>query len=300
MAEVTPSRLLDRIAEHRHLLTPAGTRVADIVLEEPALVARLGIVEMAERAGTSVGSVNRFCRALGIPGYTELRLTLAEEVARDQAADPDADPTGDIAADADVGATVALLAASSINAIRRTAALLDTVVLDRLADAVSAAGQVQVFAFGGSADVAHYLATQLTGIGIPTLTTSDVHNAAAFAVTLTPTDVAIAISHSGRARHAVELLDVARDRGATTAAITSSAATPLATAAELTLATTARGSGFRYRGTAGRHAQLFVTDALYVRVAQRRTEETQRLLNLAGAATARYQTGKTSNRSRQD
>ncbi|MET9023352.1 MurR/RpiR family transcriptional regulator [Actinopolymorpha sp. NPDC004070] len=286
--------LLERIASIRDTLTPAARRIGDVIGEDAALVARIGIEELAERTGTSTASVNRFCRMLGLAGYTELRLVLAGEAGRGGVAgpgDPDADPSGDIPADADAGATVALLASSTVHAIRRTAELLDTADLDRLAGAVAEAGQVQVFAFGGSADVAHYLAAQLTGIGVPTLTSADVHTAAAYAVTLGPNDVAIAISHSGRAVQAIELLDLARSRGATTAAVTSSAASPLAAGADVTLATTARTATYRYRGTAGRHAQLFVTDALYVRVAQRRAESARHLLDLAGAATARYQVG---------
>ncbi|MFD2081177.1 DNA-binding transcriptional regulator, MurR/RpiR family, contains HTH and SIS domains [Actinopolymorpha cephalotaxi] len=286
--------LLERIASARDTLTPTARRIGDVVSEDAALVARIGIEELAERAGTSTASVNRFCRMLGLAGYTELRLALAGEAGRGGPADvhdPDADPSGDLPADADADATVALLASSTVHAIRRTAQLLDTADLDRLAGAVAEAGQVQVFAFGGSADVAHYLAAQLTGIGVPTLTSADVHTAAAYAVTLGPDDVAIAISHSGRAVQAIELLDLARSRGATTAAVTSSAASPLAMGADVTLATTARTATYRYRGTAGRHAQLFVTDALYVRVAQRRAETARQLLDLAGAATARYQVG---------
>ncbi len=284
--------LLEQIASVRDTLTPTARRIGDVISEDSALVARIGIEELAERAGTSTASVNRFCRVLGLAGYTELRLALAGEAGRGgPAGDPDADPSGDIPAEADADATVALLASSTVHAIRRTAKLLDTADLDRLAAAVAEAGQVQVFAFGGSADVAHYLAAQLTGIGVPTLTSADVHTAAAYAVTLGPDDVAIAISHSGRAVQAIELLDLARSRGATTAAVTSSAASPLATGADVTLATTARTATYRYRGTAGRHAQLFVTDALYVRVAQRRAESARQLLDLAGAATARYQVG---------
>ncbi|MGW0229424.1 MurR/RpiR family transcriptional regulator [Actinopolymorpha singaporensis] len=286
--------LLERIASMRDTLTPTARRIGDVICEDAALVARIGIEDLAERTGTSTASVNRFCRMLGLAGYTELRLVLAGEAGRGGPADrhdPDADPSGDIPADADAETTVALLASSTVHAIRRTAELLDTSDLDRLAGAVAEAGQVQVFAFGGSADVAHYLAAQLTGIGVPTLTSADVHTAAAYAVTLGPNDVAIAISHSGRAVQAIELLDLARSRGATTAAVTSSAVSPLAADADVTLATTARTATYRYRGTAGRHAQLFVTDALYVRVAQRRAESARQLLDLAGAATARYQLG---------
>ncbi|MEV6968035.1 DUF6528 family protein [Hamadaea sp. NPDC051192] len=289
--------VLERIAAARPTFSASLLRVADAVTGNPEFTASVGIVELAQTAGTSVGTVNRFCRAVGLDGYTALRLALATEVGQ-AAADLDADPTGEIEPSASARDTVNLIAASSINAIRRTATLLDTEALGRLAAAVDEARQVQIFAFGGSGQVARYLADQLIGIGIVTLTSPDVTTAAAYAVTLGAGDVAIAISHSGTAQHALDLLTVARDRGAFTAGITSSAYAPLVTEADLTLVTTARSATARYRGTAGRHAQLFVTDALYVRVSQRRASKATRLLDLAGQATAPYQTRATDHRAR--
>lgn len=282
--------ILEQIDAARPTFPTSLLQVADVVTKNPELTAQIGIVQLAKIAGTSVGTVNRFCRAIGVDGYTALRLALAAEVGHAAATDPDADPSGEIEPTAGAVDTVALIAASSVNAIRRTATLLDTEALDRLAEAVDVAGQVQIFAFGGSAQIARYLADQLTGIGVVTLTSTDVTTAASYAVTLGPHDVAIAISHSGTAQHALDLLSIAHERGAFTAGITSSAHAPLVSGADLTLVTTARSATARYRGTAGRHAQLFVTDALYVRVSQRRTSETTRLLDLAGAATAPYQT----------
>ncbi len=281
--------VLERIAAARPTFSAGLIRVADAISRSPELTANIGIVELAQAAGTSVGTVTRFCRVIGLDGYTALRLALATELGQ-AAADLDADPTGEIEPSASARDTVKLIAASSVNAIRRTATLLDTEALNRLAVAVDEARQVQIFAFGGSAQIARYLADQLVGIGVVTLTSPDVTTAAAHAVTLGPGDVAIAISHSGTAQHALDLLSVARERGAFTAGITSSMHAPLVTEADLTLVTTARSTTARYRGTAGRHAQLFVTDALYVRVSQRRAGQANRLLTLAGQATAPYQT----------
>jgi DNA-binding MurR/RpiR family transcriptional regulator len=282
--------LLEQIVMARPTFPASVLRVADVVTGNPELVSQVGINRLAELAQTSVGTVNRFCRAVGVDGYTALRLALAAEVGHTAAADPDADLTAEIEPTASAEETIAVIAASSANAIRRTAGLLDTGALDALAEAVDTARQVQLFAFGGSAHIAKYLADQFIGIGIATLTSPDVTVAAGYAVTLGPGDVAIAISHSGTARHALDLLTIARRQGALTAGITSSAHAPLAQAADLTVVTTSRSSTARYRGTAGRHAQLFVTDVLYVRVSQRRSENAVRLLDLAGRATTPYQT----------
>lgn len=289
MTESGSATLLERIGALQGVGTPSARRIARLITHEPMLAARSGIIELARASETSVGSVNRFCHSLGVEGYTALRLALANEVGHDAHSRDDPDPSGDIDPAADADETVRIIAAASSRAISRTAEVLNVEVLDELAGLVDRARLVQVVAFGGSAHVATYLAHQLTGIGVTSLTDSDVNTAASHLATLGSSDVVIAVSHSGTARHAIEMVRAAREQSVTTAAITSSAVSPLAQAAHLSLVTTSRSSTSRYRGTAGRHAQLFVTDALYVRVAQRRHEIAQHHLDRAGELTAGYQ-----------
>lgn len=279
---------MDRVTSMRPTLTPGAQRIADAIIRDPAAVSRFGIVDFARSCNSSTGSVNRFCHALGLQGYAQLRLLLAGEVGKQSATDPDFDPSGTIEPGASAETTVSVLAASSLNAIRRTAGLLDTAALDHLAEAIEQANRLQLFAFGGSAQIAAYLAAELAGISVWATTTTDVTYAAAQAVTLDERDVALAISHSGISQHVLDLVAIARERGSLTAAITSSTNTPLSRAVDISLATTARSASLRYRGTAGRHAQLFVSDALFVRIAQRRPESAEHYLELAGAATQQY------------
>src|SRR5918998_6073508 len=66
-------------------LARAEQRVAKVVLENPSTVARRSITEVAEAAGTSETTVTRFCKAIGVGGYPELRIALAADTARSQA-----------------------------------------------------------------------------------------------------------------------------------------------------------------------------------------------------------------------
>lgn len=270
---------------------PASARqLAETIIRDPLFASRSGIATLAESSGTSIGSVNRFCRSLGLPGYTALRLALAATEGDGSRRDMhEVDMTGSIDPTTSAHDAVQMIATSSQAAISLTAELLDLEQLDRLAQAVDEARLVQLVAFGGSAYVASYLMDQFIGIGVTTLASTDVNTAASIAAGLTREDVLVAISHSGAARHTVEVAQIGSDHGALTAAVTSSASSPLAEAIQIPLATTARTSTARYRGTAGRHAQLFVTDALYVRVAQRRHTEAEQLLDQAGVATEPYQ-----------
>ena len=67
-------------------LAPVERRVAQAVLDDPQGVAWRSISELARSCGTSATSVVRFCRAIGLRGYPELRLALARAVAHDAAA----------------------------------------------------------------------------------------------------------------------------------------------------------------------------------------------------------------------
>ena len=66
-------------------LAPVERRVAQAVLDDPQGVAWRSISELARACGTSATSVVRFCRAVGLRGYPDLRLALAGAVARDDA-----------------------------------------------------------------------------------------------------------------------------------------------------------------------------------------------------------------------
>jgi DNA-binding MurR/RpiR family transcriptional regulator len=66
------------VRSHYAGLPGALQRVAETVLLDPPAVAAGTIVELAERSGTSVSTVTRFCRAIGFEGFGGLRQGLRE------------------------------------------------------------------------------------------------------------------------------------------------------------------------------------------------------------------------------
>jgi len=65
--------------------TPAMQRVATAIRDTPSLVLNKTIYELAETCQTSVASVVRFCQALGLSGYAQLRMSLATELGKETA-----------------------------------------------------------------------------------------------------------------------------------------------------------------------------------------------------------------------
>ncbi|MFF5535871.1 MurR/RpiR family transcriptional regulator [Streptomyces cinerochromogenes] len=266
----SPAGTLARIRAELPSMAPSERRVADVVLDDPAQAAELSISALGERAETSVATVMRFCRTIGITNYPQLRLALAAAAAREHALDGDRPiPSTDISATDTLSEIVDKIIYNEVRALEDSGAGLDIDVLGRAVDAVAGARRIDIFGVGASAFVGQDLHQKLHRIGHMAFIWTDRHAALTATALLGPGDVALAVSHSGETEDTVEPLQAAAERGATTIALTNVPRSTLARSADLVLTTSARETPFRSGATVSRIAQLAVVDCLFVGVAQR-------------------------------
>ncbi|HLR97572.1 MAG TPA: MurR/RpiR family transcriptional regulator [Jiangellaceae bacterium] len=285
---------LARIRRMLPELPAALQRVGEHVLSAPAVVAHSSILETAERSGTSAATVTRFCRTLGLPGYADLRLAMAEETGRSSlGAGWEIDIGREIEPTDSLERIFNQITTADIRAIQETAAQLDLTEVAKVAEAVAAASRVETYGISGSALVASELQLCLHRIGIPTWSWNDMHLALTSAALLAPSDVVIAVSHSGTTYETVEMLTAASARGATTVALTSHRHSPLAELADIVLTTATHETTFRPDASAARHPQLIVVNLIYVAVAQLRYEATATALHDTGQAVRRRRSSTT-------
>lgn len=253
-------------------LARAEQRVAKVVLDNPSTVARRSITEVAEAAGTSETTVTRFCKAIGVGGYPELRIALAADTARTEMR-VDRDLGGEIDPADDLKTVVGKVTFADARAVEETAEQLDIEVLAQVVAAISTARRVDVYGVGASAFVAADLQQKLHRIGRTSFAWSDTHIMLTSAAVLTGDDVAVAISHTGATTDTVEALRVARVRGATTVSLTNYPTSPIAEVSDHVLTTAARETTFRSGATASRIAQLTVVDCLFIGIAQHHIDQ---------------------------
>jgi DNA-binding MurR/RpiR family transcriptional regulator len=74
-------RVLDRLTEGRHALSPAERRVAEIVVDDPTLVAFGTAARVAQAASASPPTVVRLARRLGYRGFSELQGAVQADLA---------------------------------------------------------------------------------------------------------------------------------------------------------------------------------------------------------------------------
>ena len=266
-------------------LQPSMRQVAEQVLADTSATASLTVTELAVASGVSEATVIRFCKAIGLAGYPQLRLALAAEHGRAQGADRvDRDLESDIGPGDDLAKVVEKIAFTDARAVEETGAQLDIVMLERVVEALVRAQRVDLYGVGASAYVALDFQHKLHRIGRVAFAWSDTHVALTSAALLRPGDVAIGISHTGTTTDTIDALAEAREHGATTVALTNFPRSPITRAAEHVLTTAARETTFRSGATASRLAQLTVVDCLFVGVAQRTYGQTLAALDATRTA----------------
>jgi len=257
-------------------LRPAEQRVASLILEGPDMAADETIDQLAQRAGTSSATVTRFCKSVGLPGFQQLRVRLATEVGR--RAVITSEMGTDIERDDSLATVVSKLSYSGAQAIQDTAAQLDVACLGEVIARIEQAARIDIYGAGASALVGSDLQQKLYRIGRLSCAWSEAHMARTSAALLSAGDVAIGISHSGETTDTVRSVEVARQHGAVTVAVTNYPRSRIARAAELVLCTAAHEVSFRAAAMSSRHAQLAVVDCIFMGLAQRTYDQARKAL----------------------
>ena len=265
-------------------LSPAERRVAATIRANPSIVLSHTINELADVSDTSIATVVRFCRSVGLAGYSDLRLQLATELGMESVQFGLAMNCGDIRRADSLEQATAKIAGLEKLAIDETVHDLDLVRLAGLAALIDQAPRVICFGTGASRFAAQDLCDKLLRVGRVAQCPHDPYDALAQAALVSPGAVVIGFSHSGAAEETIRFLRTARQRGGTTVAITSVPGSPLARAAHATVRTVARDTSLRAGAMVSRIAQLCVIDIIFVAVAQQRFEETVAALQRAGKA----------------
>jgi DNA-binding MurR/RpiR family transcriptional regulator len=233
-------------------------KVADFVLGHPYEAVGRSITGLAHAAGVGNTTVSRLCRRLGMNGYRQFKIELAKETGS---------PENLIYFEVTPGETLASVAqkvfATNMQALHDTQKALDMEALERVVAAVLDARRVDIYATGGAGVAARELHFKCMQLGINANAFLDSQMQVMSAASLTRDDVGIGISHSGMQRHVAEALKLAGSGGATTVALTSFSATPVADAADIVLYTASLGADVAYDSPSVRNAQLAVVDVLY-------------------------------------
>ncbi len=251
------SAVLARIETLRSSLGTVGQRIADFMLKNPHEVVHMSVSEVAQRCGSSEGSIVGFCKSLGATGFQQVKIALAQEIVRPvQLIHEDLEPNDTIET------TIRKIFLSNIQTLRDTESALDAAAMARAVKLVKKAKRIEIYGIGSAATIAEDAHYRMLRIGLNVKVVVDSH-VQAISASLTGPEVAVlTVSHSGSTHETVTATRLAKEAGASTICITNFGKSPIQAFCDVLLFTMARETSFRTEAMTSRLAQLAVIDAL--------------------------------------
>lgn len=215
------------------------------------------ITEFAEKAGVSEATMVRFCKHLGYKGYQDFKVHAAREMLpQEKQFNPQLNREDDSAM------ICSKVFNSELSVLSRTLLEMDVKVLEEVAKSLKEASRVVIFGTGGSLNVAKDALHKFMKIGLMVYVYEDIDLQLMAASLLREGDVAVLISHSGSNLRTMKCLELAKEGGAFTVALTGLGRNPMSKAADITLHIASEKTIYQSESVSTRIAQLAVFDTL--------------------------------------
>lgn len=207
--------MLSLIANAIPDLSRSEKRVAKWVLEHPREATNATLAHIASECETSEPTVLRFCRRLGLGGFRELGIRLAESLSA-----PGSYVHRDVSPDDSTSDAAMKVMDASIQSLVEMRTALSSMPIDETTRAMASARQIAFAGLGASGHVARDACHKFFRLGIPCSSLLDTPMILQFASIAEPDDVLVLLSHTGRWQEFAQAAVLARERGATVVAIT--------------------------------------------------------------------------------
>lgn len=218
--------ILTLIQENMHTFSKGQKRIGAFILESYDKAAFMTASKLGKIVGVSESTVVRFAAELGYDGYPDMQKTLQKMIRNRLTSVQRIEVTNDRIGDQDL---LSMVLQSDIEKIRLTLEELDRDSFEQVVDAIVSARKIYIIGVRSSAAIATFLTFYFNLIfdnvvEVSANTASEVFERL---LRVGEGDVVIGVSFPRYSSRTIQAMSFARDRGATTIAITDSEASPL-------------------------------------------------------------------------
>ena len=247
--------VVEMIREKYNQIFMAERKVADFVLENPERAVNANVSELANLSGVSDATVIRFCKRIGFQGHYQFRITLSRDLGRIMGGHSRKENEGE-------DQTAAGLFQSYARKISAIGKHITDETMKECVNLLKSAGYVHVVATGNTTHLARYMGFRLGRLGIR-CTYNDLPEYFFNHINLAePEDVVFAISESGSSKQVVQALELAKEKGLKTIAVTGYEYSPMTKLADCLLLSVFEEQNFDYYKTYSHLKEIAVLDAV--------------------------------------
>lgn len=252
--------LLPRIQEKIPSLPESERKIGELILAKPLDVIQMSAAELAKVAGSSAAAVIRFCRSIGVNGFTELKLQLSAVSNAIQE-----DVYTDILPEEDLASIKKKVLFRATATLEQTDYSLDNDSLEKAVNLIVKSPTVYVYGIGASYLAALDIKQKFTRVGKHVICSQDQHELAASMAIAPKGCVYIGVSNSGDKKEVLVGMEVASKWGLHTISLTADRPNPLSELADIALKTAdTKEAPLRSGATFSLLNQLYAVDVLFL------------------------------------
>ena len=226
--------ILTLIQENIHTFSKGQKRIANFILDSYDKAAFMTASRLGKRVGVSESTVVRFAAELGYDGYPDMQKSLQKMIRNRLTSVQRIEVTNYRIGDQDL---LSMVLQSDMEKIRLTLEELDRDAFEKAVDAIVSARKIYIIGVRSSAAIATFLAFYFNLIfdNVVKVSANTASEVFENLLRVGEGDVVIGVSFPRYSSRTVQAMSFARDRKATTIAITDSEASPLAPICTYTL-----------------------------------------------------------------
>lgn len=207
----------------------------------------LSITELADRINVGEATILRFCKKLGLKGYSEFRFLLSQS-------SDEIDPAEENDS--------AQILHYMIEALQSTYDLLDSEQIKKAADLILKAKNVYAFGSGNSGIAALEFKNKVLRYGLNVTNFADAHFQLISTALLQPSDVLVLFSVSGQTKDVINLAKMADKQNVPLIVVTNYLKSPLAKYATALLYVVGKSAPLNSGSLVSKVSQLYIIDVL--------------------------------------
>lgn len=259
-------------------LSSAERQVVNYILNDPATVINIGIVNLAQKAFTSTSTVMRVCKRLGFDSFVEFRTNVAQSYCDYVESDLLHSSPPEIDRESDISSIIDKVTANNAHAITTVKSINSEEMLSRVVDMMSAAKQWDFYGLGISNLICQDAAFKAMRLGIPATAYVYTSQSAILSKCSEPgKNLAFFVSYTGQTTEILTLADNIKQMGVPSVSLTSQTDNDLLSLCDINLFVDSLESIYRIGGMSSRISTLHLFDILFSIYMNRHFDETEEM-----------------------
>ncbi|WP_080145923.1 MurR/RpiR family transcriptional regulator [Marinilactibacillus piezotolerans] len=256
---MTEQNILGRIQSISDQLPKAEKKIAEYILDHPDAVVHMTASKIGKQSGTSAATVIRLCKRVEVASFTQLKVLISREISQ-----PSPAGYSDITPDEPLEDIMDKLLGNAFQTMQDTVSVIKEQPLLEAVEVLKSSSIVYLYGIGASHLVAENIAHKWSRIGKTCISLSDPHALLSAMSAPKEGQVFFGISNSGETKEVVRILELAKQNGYKTIALTQFGKNSLTKKADISLQhVRAQEEALRSAATSSLHAQFILVDILF-------------------------------------